>query len=158
MYFLELTKSIPSELAVFILSAIPVVEVRGAVPLGLYLGISPVKVFILSVLGSALPILPVLFFLTFFTERLRKINIFDRFFGWLFERTRRKGKIIEDLELLGLTIFVAIPLPGTGVWTGCLAGHLFGLSYLKTFIACFVGTSIATFIMLLVSLGVIRFF
>ncbi|OGC33630.1 hypothetical protein A3J90_04425 [candidate division WOR-1 bacterium RIFOXYC2_FULL_37_10] len=148
----------PKELAVFILSAIPVVEVRGAVPLGIYLGISPVKVFLLSVIGSALPILPVFFFLSFFTGRLRKINAFDRFFSWLFERTRKKGKIIEDLELVGLTVFVAIPLPGTGAWTGCLAGYLFGLSYFKTFIACFVGTSIATLIMLLVSLGVVRLF
>ena len=82
----------------------------------------------------------------------------DRFFSWLFERTRKKGKVIEDLETLGLMIFVAIPLPGTGVWTGCLGGYLFGLSYFKTFIACFAGTAIASLIMLLGSLGVIKIF
>lgn len=141
---------------VFVLSAIPIVEVRGAVPFGIISGLSPLKTYLLAVLGSSLPIFPVLFFLNYCTDALRKIKIMDNFFSWLFERTRHKGKIIEDLETLGLLVFVAIPLPGTGVWTGCLAGYIFGLSYFQTFIACFLGTAIASLIMLLGSMGVVR--
>lgn len=158
MNLIELVKGLPGDLVVFILSAIPIVEVRGAVPLGVYLGLAPAKIFLLAVLGSILPVLPLLFFLNFFTGFLRKIEVFDKFFEWIFSRTRKKGKIIEDLEFLGLMIFVAIPFPGTGVWTGALGGYIFGLSYWKTFFACFFGTTIATAIMLLGSLGVIKLF
>ena len=158
MNIIDLVKSLPKEWVVFILSAIPIVEVRGAVPLGIYMGLAPIKTYVLAVLGSIVPVIPLIFFLAFFTEQLRKINIFDKFFEWLFTRTRKRSKVIEELEILGLLIFVAIPFPGTGVWTGCLAAYLFGLSYMKTFIACFFGTAIASLIMLLGSMGIVKIF
>jgi len=155
---LELLKGLPREWVILILSAVPIVEVRGAVPLGFYFGLSPLKTYVLSVIGSALPIMPLLLFLKLFTSELRKILFFDRFFGWLFARTRAKGKVVQELETIGLLLFVAIPLPGTGVWTGCLAAYLFDLPLLNSFIAISVGTAVAAGIMLLASVGVINFF
>lgn len=146
-----------NEFIVFILAATPVIEVRGSVPLGLFYGLPPLKVYLLSVLGSILPIIPVLLILRYLTELLRKTPVMDRFFLWLFTRTRAKSRLVEDFETLGLMLFVSIPLPGTGVWTGCIAAYLFGLSYGKTLLACILGTAIAAGVVLTASLGIIRF-
>jgi len=148
MFLVELLKGLPKELIVFITAAAPIVEVRGAIPIGiLYFKLPALTVIILSILGSILPILPILWFLNTVTKKLRKINLFDRFFSWLFTRTRSKSKIIEEFELVGLTLFVAIPFPGTGVWTGCIAAYLLGLPWGWTFICATIGTIIASIIM-----------
>lgn len=159
MWLVELLKSLPKEWIVFIISATPVIEVRGAVPLGIiFLNMVPSKVVILSVLGSVLPVFPILWFLTFMTDELRKIKMFDRFFEWLFARTRSRSQIIKNWELLGLLAFIAIPFPGTGVWTGCVAAYLFGLRWIPAFFVAVCGTLIASLIMMLASLGLINFF
>jgi len=98
------------------------------------------------------------FFLNFATKKLRHIKAFDNFFEWLFARTRAKGKIIEEFELVGLTLFVAIPFPGTGVWTGTIAAYLMGLPWLPTFICATIGTTIASLILWAASAGIINFF
>ncbi|MCX5726042.1 MAG: small multi-drug export protein [Candidatus Saganbacteria bacterium] len=104
------------ELFVFLLSALPIAEVRVSIPLGIAIYHLPeTTTIILSILGSLLPVFPLLWFLTYMVEHLRKISFFDKFFQWLFDRTRAKSKLIEDLELVGLALFIAVPLPGTGV-------------------------------------------
>jgi uncharacterized membrane protein len=146
------------EWLVFLFAATPIFEVRGSIPLGLYFGLSPLKTYVLSVIGSILPILPILLGLNYLTEWLRKIPAFDRFFVWLFARTRAKSKLVERFETIGLMLFVAVPLPGTGVWTGCVAAYLFGLSYFEGFIACSLGTMIAGGLVMAASLGLISLF
>jgi uncharacterized membrane protein len=146
------------EWLVLLAAATPVLEVRGSIPLGLYFGIPAAKVFWLSVIGSILPILPILFGLNYLTVHLRKIPVMDRFFNWLFARTRAKGELVQRLETLGLFLFVAVPLPGTGAWTGCAAAYIFGLSYFNGFIACALGTAAAAVLVMATSLGVIRLF
>ena len=143
------------EVIVFLLAATPVVEVRGSIPLGLYFGLDPLKTYLLSIAGSILPILPVLLGLNYLTAWLRKIPTLDKFFVWLFARTRAKSKLVERFETIGLMLFVAVPLPGTGVWTGCVAAYLFGLSYFEGFVACALGTMIAAGVVLAASLGFI---
>ncbi len=159
MWIIELLKGLPKELIVAITAASPIIEVRGSVPLGiLQFGLPPFKNFLISVVGSLVPIFPILWILNFLTDGLRKIKIFDRFFEWLFTRTRAKSKLIEKYETLGLALFVSIPLPGTGVWTGCVAAYLFGLPWSNTILAATIGTSIAAAILTLASLGIINFF
>jgi uncharacterized membrane protein len=147
-----------NELLVLLAAAAPVLEVRGSIPLGLYFGLTPAKTFILSVIGSIIPILPVLFGLNYLTGHLRKVPAFDKLITKLFERTRAKSDLIKKFEAVGLMLFVAVPLPGTGIWTGCVAAYLFGLSYLEGFLACAVGTAVAAVIVMAVSLGVINIF
>lgn len=147
------------EVVLFLLAATPVLEVRAAVPLGVAVyNLPALKVILLCVLGSILPVFPVLWFLNTLTERLRKVAFFDRFFEWLFHRTRSRSSIIEEFELVGLTLFIAIPFPGTGVWTGCVAAYLLGLPWVPTFICAMVGTTIASLIMWAASAGIINFF
>jgi uncharacterized membrane protein len=159
VWLVNLLQGLPKEWIVFLISAMPVIEVRGAVPIALvYFKLPVMTTLLLCILGSVLPVFFILWFLNSLTERLRKIKLFDKFFEWLFHRTRSKSKIIEDFELVGLTLFVAIPFPGTGVWTGCVAAYLLGLPWIPTFICAALGTTIASLIMWAVSAGIINFF
>jgi uncharacterized membrane protein len=159
VWLVDLLRGLPNELIVFLISATPVIEVRGAVPIALlYFKLPVINTLLLCILGSILPVFPILIFLKYATEWFRKIEIFDKFFEWLFARTRSKSKIIQEFELVGLTLFVAIPFPGTGVWTGTIAAYLLGLPWIPTLICATIGTTIASLILWAASAGIINFF
>ncbi len=131
-------------LSVFLTAMLPIIELRGAIPLGInFYGLVWWQVVIIAVIGNVIPVLPILFLLDKVSLGLSRIPIFKRFFTWLFTRTRKKSKIIEEYEMLGLTLFVAIPLPITGAWTGSVAAFLLGLKYFPSFLAIFLGVLIA---------------
>ena len=136
---------VPPWLTTLIVAALPISEVRGAIPLavGVY-GFSPLDAYLISVLGNLLPIAPLLLFLGPVSDYLRRFSPGDRFFTWLFARTRRK--YIKDHENFGLTalaIFVAVPLPMTGAWTGCAIAFLLGFRFWPAFAAIAAGVLIA---------------
>ncbi|MBU1084191.1 MAG: small multi-drug export protein [Candidatus Omnitrophota bacterium] len=145
--------SVNKEAAVVILGAMPVSELRGAIPLAIALDLSPLKAYMLAVAGNLLPVVPLLLLLRPVSERLRKIPLFDRFFTWLFERTRNKADLIERFEALGLILFVAVPLPVTGAWTGCVAATLFKIRFRYALPAIIAGVLIAGIIVLVLSLA-----
>ncbi|MEO0077256.1 MAG: small multi-drug export protein, partial [candidate division WOR-3 bacterium] len=121
-------QGISPELTIVITAMLPIIELRGAIPLGInFYQISWYKVVLLSLIGNLLPILPILYLLDTISKLLSRISVFKKFFNWLFTRTRKRSKIIEEYEMLGLTVFVAIPLPMTGAWTGAIAAFLLGL-------------------------------
>jgi len=137
--------SVPHWLAVLIMGAIPVSELRGAIPvaMGIY-GMGPFEAFFFSVLGNLLPVIPLLLFLEPVSNYLRRYSIFDTFFTWLFSKTRRKNtKNFEKYGLFALTIFVAIPLPVTGAWSGCAAAFVFGVKFRHALPAIAAGVMIA---------------
>ncbi len=140
-----------------LLGALPVSEVRGALPIAMFVhNFSPLKSYILAVLGNLLPVLPVLFVLTRFSEFLmRKIYFLNRFLTWLFERTRKRhGDHFESYRFmpLALFIFVAIPLPLTGAWSGILAAIVFGIPFWRAAAAIMLGVITAGGIVLAISL------
>ena len=92
------------ELLVTALAAAPIIEVRGAIPVGMASGFAPLKNIIICTIGSIIPVIPILFFLNFLTERLRKFERWDRFFDRLFTHTRAKSKLIENYEFAGLIV------------------------------------------------------
>jgi uncharacterized membrane protein len=113
------------------------------------------QAYLLSVFGNLLPIIPLLLFLGPVSDYLRRFAIGDKFFTWLFARTRRK--YIQDHENFGLTalaIFVAIPLPMTGAWTGCLVAFLLGFRFWHAFAANAAGVLIAGIIVTATVVGV----
>jgi uncharacterized membrane protein len=145
--FFTSTFSLP--VATIFLATLPILELRGALPVAI-LWKEPLplwQAYALAVFGNMLPIPFIIFLLQPITDFVRRWKHGDAFVEWLFARTRRKGKNIEKYEFWGLTIFVAIPLPMTGAWTGAMAGHLFGLKWYKTLCACFCGVCIAGVIM-----------
>lgn len=142
------------ELVIILTAASPVLELRGAIPLAIFgFGLTPFKAFILGVIGSSLPVLPLLFFWNFLYEKsVHRFYVLNRFFTWLFERTRRKHKGHFELwKDLGLLIFVAIPLPFTGAWSGTVAAFVFGIPMKQAAIMIGLGNVIAGLIVLLLS-------
>ena len=133
----------PKELIVMILSALPISELRGAIPAGLSMGIPVYKVFLISVIGNILPVPIILKFLDPVTEYLRRFPAWKKFFDWLFERTKKKANVIEKYEALGLCFFVAIPLPMTGAWSGCIAASLFKIRFTYALISIALGVLLA---------------
>jgi uncharacterized membrane protein len=109
-----------------------------------------------AVLGNIIPVIPLLLFLGPVSEYLRRYAIWDRFFTWLFARTRRRSELIEKLEVIGLTLFVAVPLPITGAWTGTVAAFLFDIPFKHALPAIILGVLIAGGVVTLASLGVIQ--
>lgn len=122
-----------------IVGALPISELRGAIPLGLYFGMPLAKAFWLSVIGNIIPVAPALFLLEPVSMRLRKFRLWARFFDWVFERTRKKADTIQKYEALGLAVFVAIPLPMTGAWSGVIAASLFKIRFRYAFPAIVAG-------------------
>jgi len=139
------------ELKVFLISTLPVIELRGAIPYAISLGMYPLHAALLCIGGSMVPVPFLLFFLKPFFARLRNIYVIRKFEAWLIKRTERKAGRIKRYSMLGLILFVAIPLPSTGVWTGAIAAALFNLRIKHAFFAIFAGNVIAAFIITFLS-------
>lgn len=149
------------DFAIAAISTLPIVELRGAIPVGhvllpdtdqsTRLGRDDLRrsarIFFWAVLGNMLPVPFILLLLGPVSNLCMKIPAGRRFFEWLFARTRRKTADIEKYETLGLTVFVAIPLPATGAWTGAMAGWLLGMSFAHSLISILLGVLIAGVVM-----------
>ena len=147
---------VPPEVAVIIVSMLPIFELRGGIPCGYLLHLVWWKTYLMAVLGNLIPVVPLLLFLDPVSNWLRRRAKFaDRFFEWLFARTRRKTEegIRKYGMFLGLMFFVAIPLPVTGAWTGCVAAFLFGIRFRYSFPAVFAGVLIASIIVSIATYG-----
>ncbi|MCS7180856.1 MAG: small multi-drug export protein [bacterium] len=122
----------------FGISMLPISELRGAIPYGLNMGIPFITVFLISILGNLLPVIPLYFFLEKILKFLDKFRLGKRFNNWLINRTKSKSEIIEIYKTIGLLIFVGIPLPMTGAWTGTIASVIFKLKF-KHFLIGIIG-------------------
>ncbi len=131
-------------LVVLGMAAAPISELRGAIPVAILKYHFPwYYAFLVAIIGNLLPVPFILLFLNTLARLLSKISIFERILQWLFEHNRQQGKIIERYGRIGLMLFVAIPLPITGAWTGSLAAVLFGIRFKYAFISIFAGILIA---------------
>lgn len=156
-------KGVSRPVAIATISTLPIVELRGAVPVGHILyktgDLAPtakikqaVMIFLVAVIGNMIPVPLILLLLGPISRGLMRFKAGKSFVDWLFERTRRKSANIEKYEELGLTIFVAIPLPVTGAWTGAMAAFLMGLPFWKSMLFILLGVMIAGVIMTILSL------
>lgn len=147
---------LPVEIVVLIVSMLPIFELRGGIPCGFALGLVWWKTYLMAVLGNLIPVVPLLLFLNPVSEWLRRnIKLADRFFEWLFARTRRRGeeRVQKYGIFVGLMLFVAIPLPITGAWTGCAAAFIFGVKFRYSFPAVLTGVIIASLIVSMATYG-----
>lgn len=145
-----------NEIIVFLISAAPFVELRVAIPWGLAKGLGVFQVFIISLLGNILVIIPLLFIFNYIIRVCRRISFFDKLFSWWFFRVGKKHYLIEKYGFLGLVFLVAIPLPGSGAWTGCLASMLFEIKFAKAVLAVSLGVCIAAFLVTSISVGSVK--
>lgn len=130
---------------VLFLSALPFFEARYAIPLAIYqFGFSHTEAFALGLIGNIIPVIALLLFLEPVSAALReRYDLFERFFSWLFERTRKHTERFEQWGALALVPFVAIPLPVTGAWTACAAAFVFGIRFRYALPAIVAGMVIA---------------
>jgi uncharacterized membrane protein len=125
-------------------AALPISELRGAIPIavGVY-HFTWYYAYIFSVIGNLLPVPFILLLLNKITPLLSRVGFFDRLMQWYFKWTKRRSKSVERFGWLGLTLFVAIPLPVTGAWTGSILAVVLGLKFKYSFSAIILGVIIA---------------
>ena len=135
---------IAKELIVIIIAAVPVLELRGALPVAINVFNMPwYWAYLLAVIGNMLPVPILLLFFDSLAKLASKVEIGRRFVNWGLERTRRHGKLIERYERIGLMLFVAIPLPFTGAWTGSIAAFIMGMKFRYSILSILCGVIIS---------------
>ena len=151
----NLAQFISPEGAVFIISMIPILELRGGLLAASLLKISAAKAIPLCVIGNIIPIPFILLFIRKIFKVMKKTKLFHGLIVRLENRAMRKSDQVKKYEFWGLVLFVGIPLPGTGAWTGSLIAALLGIRFRKAFPAVVVGVCLAAFIMSVISYGII---
>ena len=165
---------------VFFISILPIIELRGAIPVGAALDLPFYVNYACAVVGNILPIPFILMFIPKVLEFLNRFKIFKPIIGWVYKKAQKysakiegegaeinteTGEIVKKNNegkmslgaFVALLLFVMIPLPGTGAWTGALIASLFGLPKKKSFLAILLGVLCAGVLMCLASYGVVSF-
>jgi len=138
---------------VFMLSMLPISELRGAMIYAASVEIPLHVALPLSIIGNLIPILPILLLLDPVSRWCSRFSLGERFFNWVFERARSKSEKVKRYEIFGLTLFVCIPLPVTGAWTGAAIAFVLGLKTRNAFLAITAGVMIAGIIMSVLAYG-----
>lgn len=156
-FFLE---TVGEELCVFFCSMIPIIELRGAIPMGALLGLPWWQSYLLSVLGNMLPVPFILLFIKAFLgwAMKTKIKFFNKLAGWLNRKVEKNRDKIAKYSFWGVCFFVAVPLPVTGAWTGSLVAAMIDMKFWKALLSCLFGVMIAGVIMTLISYGAVAIF
>ena len=144
-----------AEGGVFICSMIPIIELRGSIPLGYALGLPWWQSFLISIVGNMLPVPFILLFINRFIKwsANSKIKFLNKFAGWLLKKVEKNRAKIEKYGIWGVARFVAIPLPGTGAWTGSLVAAVIDMKFWKSVLSATIGVLAAGIVITLVCYG-----
>ncbi len=155
-----LLETVGRELCVLFCSMIPIIELRGAIPMGAALGLPWWESFALAALGNMLPIPFILLFINkiLFWMKNSRVRFFSRVATWLDEKAEKNRPKIEKYGFWGVALFVGIPLPMTGAWTGTLVCATIREKFWRAMLSCFIGVLLAGTIMTLASYGVVAAF
>ena len=144
------------EITVFIISLMPILELRGGLIAASLLDVNGLVAYIVCIIGNVIPVPFILWFMKKILDKMRDSKHFSGIARWLDKKVdKRKGQL-EKYGYLGLILFVGIPLPGTGAWTGCLIASVLDMDKKKSFVAALIGILMASIIMMLVSYGVLK--
>jgi len=154
----QVFSTLSAELTVLITAALPIIELRGAIPVGIGLGLNPIHAAVLSFIGSMMPVPIILFTIRPIFNRLKSTKLFSRLIHKLVDKSHAKSGTVQKYGAWGLLIFVAIPLPGTGIWSGSLAAALLDMRFKWAFPAIFVGNIIAAVLVMTLSHGILSQF
>lgn len=144
------------EILVFIISLLPILELRGGLLAASLLGLDPLPSYIITMIGNLIPIPFILWFITKILDWMRGTKHLSKFANWLDKKVDKHKSSIEKYGFFGLILFVGVPLPGTGAWTGSLIASVLGMDKKKSFIAITIGVVMASIIMMLISFGLLR--
>ena len=151
----NLSQHISRELIIFIISMIPILEPRGGLLAASVLNINITRALWICIIGNIIPIPFILLFIRQIFKVLKKTKLFHGLIVKMEDRAMGKSDQIKRYEFFGLLLFVGIPLPGTGAWTGSLIASLLEVDIKKSSIAIFCGLIMATVIMYVVSYGIV---
>jgi uncharacterized membrane protein len=146
-------RGIPPLLVAGLISMIPIFELRGGIPVGIALfKLHPVTVYFTCVVFNLIPVLPILLLLNPLRRLLSRVPPFRGLFRYLERKAAKNKRLIERYEEIGLTLFVAIPLPVTGAWTGSIIAEVMGLKVMKSFLSITLGVALAGIIVTMLTL------
>ena len=156
-FFLE---TVGEELCVLFCSMIPIIELRGAIPLGAALGLSWWQSYALAVIGNMIPVPFILLLIKGMIGWMSrsKIAFFNKLANFLLRKVEKKRDKIEKYSFWGVALFVGVPLPVTGAWTGSLVAAMIDMKFWKAMLSAFIGVLIAGVIMTLISYGALAIF
>lgn len=144
-------------LIVFLVSMVPLIELRGAIPIAAGMGLPFIQYYIIAIIGNMIPVPFIYFFarkiLVWGTDK----PVIGNFFTWCLEKGEKGGKKLQETAgkglFVALLLFVGIPLPGTGAWTGTLAASILDMDFKSSVLAVMLGVILAGIIMALASMG-----
>ena len=141
-----------------LLTFLPALELRASIPYGILIArLNPAEVFVVAVVANVLVGIVIFLLLDRLVRLFTKIQFIKDIYNRLVARTQRKVQpYVERFGTIGIALFIGVPLPGSGVWTGALAAHLLGLKFRKFVIADIVGVLIAAVAVTAVSLGLLN--
>jgi len=142
-----------NEATVVAVAALPILELRGSIPLALHLGLTWQEAFLFSFIGNMLPIAPLILLTRKLLERLKKIALMESPFTWFEKHIRSKQRYIARYSGIGLVILVAIPLPGTGAWTAAMLASIIDLRMKHALPAIALGVLVADVIVTALTYG-----
>ena len=141
----------------FLISMVPIIELRGAIPIGQGLGLPFWECYLLCVVGNLLPVPFILLFIRFILAQMKKVKYLDKIALWVENKAHRHSDSIVKYAGWGLFLFVAVPLPGTGAWTGALIAAMLDMRIKKAFPMILAGLLVAGLIVSCISYGLINF-
>lgn len=150
------TATLGKEILVFIISLLPILELRGGLLAASLLGLDPIPSYIITIVGNLLPIPFILWFINKILDWMRNSKHLKGVASWLDKKADKHKSSIEKYGFWGLVLFVGIPLPGTGAWTGSLIASVLEMDRKKSFLAILLGVIMASIIMMLISFGLLR--
>ena len=154
-FFINIFGGLNKNIVVFLISCMPILELRGGLIAASLLKLSPITSFIICFIGNILPIPFILYFITPIFDKLKKTKFLNKFVTKLENKANSKKDKIEKSEFIGLLLFVGIPLPGTGAWTGTLIASMINMDKKKAMIASILGVLLAGIIMMIFSYGIL---
>lgn len=142
-------------LCTLFISMVPVIELRGALPIGVGMGLPPLTALVVSLIGNMIPVPFVLLLIRKILEWMHRFKLFDRFACFLEEKADKAGDNLVKYEMLGLFLLVAVPLPGTGAYTGSLVAALFNLRFKNALPVIWAGVLVAGLVVFFITYGVV---
>lgn len=153
--FIDIFGGLNKNLIIFIISLMPILELRGGLIAASLLKLNFFSSFIICFIGNLLPIPFILWFITPLFDKLKKTKCLSKLVTKLENKANKKKESIEKKEFIGLLLFVGIPLPGTGAWTGSLIAAMINMDKKKALKATFLGVILAGIIMSIFSYGIL---
>ena len=153
-----LSLSFGKQLIVFIISMLPILELRGGLIAASLLGLPPIESYLIAIIGNIIPVPFILLLMNKILKAMEKsrFKIFNKIHSFLHKKIMKNKDSIEKYGFWGLVLFVGIPLPGTGAWTGSIIAAFLEMDRKKAFLAVLLGMIMASIIMMIISFGLIK--